>query len=96
MKTTNAQIFDQDNLIEIGRMDFVSNLETYFSHHYYMSIDINDVYESADVKGTYRKFGEKYLSVSHYIPKDGGGLKVVYKVDKEIWAHLQSLKRFQK
>lgn len=92
---SHAQVFDQANLIEINRMDFLTKLDSYFSHHNYMSIGISDVYESGDVKGNYRKNGEKYLSVSHYVPKDGGGLKVVYKVDKDIWAHLQTIKRFQ-
>lgn len=92
---SHAQVFDQENLTEISRMDFVTKLETYFSHHHYMAIGIHDVYESGDVKGNYRKEGDKYLSVSHYVPKEGGGLKVVYKVDKDVWTHLQTIKRFQ-
>lgn len=91
---SNAQVFDQENLIEISRMDFLTKLKTYFSDNYHLNV-VTDVYESSDAKGSYRKMGYKYLSVSHYVPKDGGGLKVVYKVDKDIWSHLQTIKRFQ-
>lgn len=92
---SHAQIFDQENLIEITRMDFIIKLDSYFSHHNYMSIGYRDINSMGDVKGNYRKSGDKYLSVSHYVPKEGGGLKVVYKVDKDIWAHLQTLSRFK-
>jgi len=89
---TNAQVFDQENLIEVSRLDFNFRFDKYYSHHCYMSLGYKDVSYARDSKGTYYKAGDKIIAVSHYVPKEGGSLSVVHKIDKEIFEHMKTKK----
>jgi hypothetical protein len=90
--SSHARVFDQENLMEVSRMDFNFRFDRYYSHHCYMDLGYKDISYYRDATGTCYKAGDKVIAVSHYVPKDGGGLSVVHKIDKEIFEHMKTKK----
>lgn len=82
--TTLVTVMDQDNLLSISRMQFHSVREK-MEKNYFLNLTRNTRLHG-DRSGNFYKDGHRYMLLSHFDSvKPEGGLRVAYKVDKELW-----------
>ncbi len=87
---SNAREYNQENLVEVEKRLFRKILEK-INQNYFLDLTSGANW-SADRFGARMKLKDQYLYVEHFISKPEGGLKLVYKVDKDI--HNQFLNEF--
>ena len=79
-----AREYNQDNLIVIKKLEYKFIEETMNKGSFGNDIK-NANYKVDKASSTVKDNEGKILLVEHYEPKEGGGLKVVNKADKDIY-----------
>lgn len=90
-----ARVYDQKNLQEITKRQY-RNIEDRINKNYFLSITRNSTMNGDrtgrfifvnDVKNPFSVESRVYLLIQHYIPnvEIGSGLKIVYKVDADLF-----------
>lgn len=83
--TTLVTDINHDNLQPISRIQFFGVRDSIEKNHF-LDLTRNTLMHG-DRHGVFFKDGSRYMLVNHYdAVKPEGGLRVAYKVDKELWA----------
>jgi len=94
LMTTLAREFNQENLVIVSKAEMRS-VERSVEQNNHLAKTRNSTY-SADKTGAFCKDqNNNYLYVSHFVSTDDG-LKIVYKVDKDLLEEFQSRKQAKK
>ena len=92
--TSKAREYNQENLVEIKSLDFNFIKDEINKGNF--GLEAKNANNSSNNAVSIIKNDEKIFIVSHYEPKEEGGLRPVYKADKEIYEKSIELKEKKK